>query len=71
MEVIHSNGELDKYWKEVEKKNEEARKAARRLEKERKRLELGSAYDTTGSTDEEPDYSSEGEDEDSVSHTQD
>ena len=54
VDEIHDNGELDKYWLDAEKKNEQARRAARKLEKERKRLELGSAYETTGSTDEDP-----------------
>jgi hypothetical protein len=53
LSTINDNGELEKYWAEVEKKNEEARRAARRLEKERKRLEMGSDYETTGSTDED------------------
>ena len=44
LDYIQQSGELDLYWSVVEKKNEEARKAARRLEKERKRLELGSDY---------------------------
>ena len=59
VEAIHDNGELKKYWSEVEKKNDEARRIARRLEKERLRLEKGSDYETTGSTEE----NLEGEDE--------
>jgi hypothetical protein len=51
---IHENGELEKYWLEAEKKNEVARRSARKLEKERKRLEMGSDYETTGSTEEDP-----------------
>lgn len=54
VDEIHENGELDKYWAEAEKKNEIARRAARKLEKERKRLEMGSDYKTTGSTDTDP-----------------
>ena len=54
VDEIHDNGELDKYWAEAEKKNEVARRAARKLEKERKRLEMGSDYKTTGSTDTDP-----------------
>ena len=33
LEHIQSTGELEKYWSIVEKLNEEARKAARRLDK--------------------------------------
>ncbi|CAI2381368.1 unnamed protein product [Moneuplotes crassus] len=47
--AIHDNGDLDMYWEQVEKKNEEARRAARRLEKERKRLEMGSDYEDSSS----------------------
>jgi hypothetical protein len=54
--LIQENGELDKYWQDMEKKNEEARRAARRLEKERRRLEMGSDYESSG-TEEEEDYS--------------
>ena len=54
VDEIHDNGELEKYWAEAEKKNEIARRAARKLEKERKRLEMGSEYKTTGSTDTDP-----------------
>ena len=32
----------------MEKKNDQARKAARRIEKERKRLEMGSDYQSSG-----------------------
>ena len=65
--TINQNGELEKYWQEVEKKNEEARRAARRLEKERKRLEMGSDYETTGSTDEDgPDEFEDDEDSDDL-----
>jgi hypothetical protein len=31
----------------MEKKNDEARRAARRIEKERKRLEMGSDYESS------------------------
>ena len=37
----------------MEKENEEARRAARRLEKERKRLEMGSDYEPSQDEDEE------------------
>ena len=70
MDKIHENDELEKYWQEAEKKNEVARRAARKLEKERRRLQLGSDYETTGSTDEDPfamdsDLESEYEEEES------
>jgi hypothetical protein len=32
---------LQKYWKQIEEENDDARKENRRIEKERKRLELG------------------------------
>eukprot|EP00347_Sterkiella_histriomuscorum_P016299 403353717 len=41
------SGELDKYWSIVEKQNDDARRAARRLEKERRRLEMGSDYESS------------------------
>ncbi len=41
----------------VEKQNDEARRAARRLEKERKRLEMGSDYESSGN--EHDDYYSD------------
>ena len=47
LDYIQKSGELDKYWSIVEKQNEEARKAARRLEKERRKLEMGSDYETS------------------------
>ena len=36
---LRSSGELDKYWNRVEQQNDDARKEARRLEKDRKRIE--------------------------------
>ena len=60
LDHINENGELEKYWAVVEKKNEEARKAARRLEKDRRRLEMGSDYESSAEEDEnEDDYFSE------------
>ncbi|CDW89150.1 UNKNOWN [Stylonychia lemnae] len=41
------SGELEKYWSIVEKQNDDARRAARRLEKERRRLEMGSDYESS------------------------
>ncbi len=45
LDHIQESGELERYWTIVEKENEEARRAARRLEKERRRLEMGSDYE--------------------------
>ena len=45
LDHIQDSGELERYWTIVEKENEEARKAARRLEKERRRLEMGSDFE--------------------------
>ena len=45
LDHIQESGELERYWIIVEKENEEARRAARRLEKERRRLEMGSDYE--------------------------
>lgn len=41
------SGELENYWNIVEKQNDDARRAARRLEKERRRLEMGSDYESS------------------------
>lgn len=54
LENIQANGELQNYWQAVEKQNDDARKAARKVEKERKRLELGSDYQS--SSEEETDH---------------
>jgi hypothetical protein len=57
LDYIQESGELEHYWSVVEKKNDEARKIARRLEKERKRLELGSDYNSSdGEDDGDDDY---------------
>lgn len=57
LEHIQSSGELNRYWSAVDKQNDEARKAARRVERERKRLEMGSEYNETSEEEqpEEPD----------------
>jgi len=44
---IQTSGELAKYWNAVDKQNDEARKAARRVERERKRVEMGSEYESS------------------------
>ena len=53
LDHIQTSGELDRYWKVVEKQNDEARRAARRLEKERRRLEMGSDYESSGNEEQE------------------
>ena len=55
LDHIQSSGELERYWLIVEKENEEARKAARKLEKERRRLEMGSDYEVSPDEDEDGD----------------
>ena len=40
----------------MEKKNDEARRAARRIEKDRKKLELGSDYESSGEEETYKDY---------------
>ena len=47
LEHIQVSGELNKYWNAVDKQNDEARKAARRVERERKRVEMGSEYESS------------------------
>ena len=44
---IQTSGELTKYWSAVDKQNDEARKAARKVERERKKIEMGSDYQTS------------------------
>mmetsp|Transcript_11790 Transcript_11790/g.11725 ORF Transcript_11790/g.11725 Transcript_11790/m.11725 type:complete len:89 (-) Transcript_11790:259-525(-) len=46
--IIHENGELEKHWATVEKKSYQARRAANRLEKLQKKLEMGSDYEDSG-----------------------
>eukprot|EP00347_Sterkiella_histriomuscorum_P014712 403359840 len=43
--LIHQNGELETYWSQIEKKNSSARRAAVKLEKMKRKLEMGSDYD--------------------------
>ena len=45
IDYIQTSGELEKYWTEVDQQNNDARKAARKLEKERKKIEMGSDFD--------------------------
>ena len=51
LDHIQESGELERYWTIVEKENEEARRAARKLEKERRRLEMGSDYEMSADED--------------------
>ena len=53
------SGELDKYWNIVEKQNDDARKAARRLEKERRKLEMGSDYESSDNEQQKQEYYTE------------
>lgn len=47
LDHIQTSGELSRYWSTVDKLNEEARRAARKLERRRKRIEMGSDYQTS------------------------
>ena len=57
LDHIQESGELERYWNIVEKENDEARKAARKLEKERRRLEMGSDYEMSADEDDDDDES--------------
>lgn len=52
VEHINSTGELERYYKSVILVNNQKKIEARREEKERKKIEMGSAYDL--SEDEDP-----------------
>ena len=69
LEHIQVSGELNKYWNAVDKQNDEARKAARRVERERKRVEMGSEYES--SSDGEKNQNEKAEPEDSWSESSD
>ena len=71
VDIIHENGELEKYWSEVEKQNEDARRAARRLEKERRKLELGSDYEESGSDHDDQTIQEQEEEEDEAEAEED
>ena len=47
IDYIQTSGELEKYWSAVDQQNNDARKAARRVEKERKKIEMASDYQTS------------------------
>ena len=55
VEHINQTGELERYYKSVILVNNQKKIEARREEKERKKIEMGSAYDL--SEDEEPETS--------------
>ena len=46
MTHAEANKELAKYWKQVEEVNENARNETKKIEKERKKLEMGSDYES-------------------------
>lgn len=46
MNYISKQGELNNYWRTVEKENDKARRKAYRHQVERMRIEMGSAYDS-------------------------
>ena len=48
IEHITATGELEKYWQSVEKENDQAKWEARKVEKQRKRVEMGDAYISSG-----------------------
>ena len=50
---IQHTGELEKYWKDMDQKNIDARLAAKRKERERRRIEMGSQYETSDDEKEE------------------
>ena len=61
LDHIQESGELERYWNIVEKENDEARKAARKLEKERRRLEMGSDYEMSADDDDDEEDSANGQ----------
>ena len=50
---IQSSGELSKYWSQVDKQNFEARKAAKKLDRQRRRIWMGSEYESSDGEQEE------------------
>ena len=44
IEHITATGELEKFWNAVDKENDIARYEARKLERQRKRIEMGDEY---------------------------
>ena len=49
LETVSENGELYKHWTQVEKQNAHARKLARRIAMQQKKLEEGSDFQSTSS----------------------
>jgi hypothetical protein len=66
--------ELDRHWLAMEKKNEMIKQAARMAERDRKRLEKGSDYDTDNDLeckiDEQSDTDYDSEEDDHISNNQ-
>ena len=54
---IQESGELDKYWLKVDNINIQARKEARKLEKQRKKILMGDEYVSSGGSEEEKENS--------------
>lgn len=50
---MESTGELQKYWKQFEEADDRARDEAKKIERERRKLELGSDYESDAEDDEE------------------
>ena len=53
LDEIKANGELDVFWNAVDKENDKARKAARKVERERKKIAMGSEYNESSSAQSE------------------
>ena len=51
VKYLRTSGELDKYWNKVEQQNENARKEARRVEKDRRKIEMGDEYQSSDEDD--------------------
>ncbi len=50
--MISENGELEKFWTTIEKKSSSARRAAHKLEKLKRKLEMGSDYEDSSDNEE-------------------
>jgi hypothetical protein len=67
LRYVQQSGELDRYWVAVEKLNRIAKRRARDVEVDRKRIDQGSAYNSDGDdcfdveVDSASDYDSEDE----------
>ena len=58
---VETSGELQKYWKLFEEADDRAREEAKKIERERRKLEMGSDYESEG--EEYDDEDSEDQDE--------